>query len=426
MNKQFNRWLVCLLMIVVVSALATSVWAAPQTIKYAIWDYSMNRKWETVIDAFQKENPDIKVEIIDISNAEYSDKMTVMLAAGVDIDVFAVKNLMDYGGYVNRNYLYPLDEFMKKDQVDLKSYGSAIDSVKNKHKLMAFPFWNDIYILYYNKDIFDQAGVQYPGNDLTWEEVRTIAKKLTRGEGNNKIWGFYLQWWRSQVTNPILPTTKTTLVDGTYDFLKPSYQLFLKMQNEDKSLMSLAQVRTTNTHYRSFFESGKVGMLYMGSWLIGSLLEDKKHGVHDVNWGIVKAPHWAGHTPGSSVMVLTTLGMNPKSSKKAAAWKFISFLGGEKGAKIFAKDATSQIPALRTPEVLNIYTSAEGFPAAGGKTALEPGKGALVVEIPPHLQSAAIERTLQEEHDLIMTGQKSLDQGIKDMERRVKQILEDD
>lgn len=186
------------------------------------------------------------------------------------------------------------------------------------------------------------------------------------------------------------------------------------MQNEDKSMMSAAEIFTTQTHYRAFFESGKVGMIYMGTWYISTLLSDK----HNVKWGVVKGPHWPGEKPGSSATVLTTSGINAKSTKKAATWKFLSFLGGEKGAKILASFGT--FPAYRTPEVLQTFTTNPALPA-GVQTALETAT--LVAEMPPHPQSAAIDRTLQEEHNLIMTGQKTLDQGIKDMEKRVKELL---
>jgi multiple sugar transport system substrate-binding protein len=421
MKKRLGLILFFLLVVVVASALATSVLADQTTIKLAIWDYSMNPDTREVVESFQKDNPDIKVEVIDISSAEYINKMTVMLAAGEDIDAYAIKDFPSYASYVSRNYLAPLDSYVKKDKIDLKPYGQVLNFVKEKGKLMALPFRGDVYILYYNKDLFDKAGIPYPTNDTTWAKFQDYAKKITSGEGKDKIWGAFLHSWKSQVMNQGVINSKLTLIDGKYSFLKPSYQLFLKMQNEDKSIMSLAEVKTTSTHYRAFFETGKVGMVYMGTWYIGSLIADKKAGKHNVNWGIAKAPHWPGNKAGSTVAGITNLGINAKSSKKDATWKFLIYYTGEKGAKILAKYGV--FPGLRTPEVLNIYTSAPGFPAEGN-LALETSK--TTVELPPSPFAAAIDRTLQEEHDMIMTGQKTLEQGLKDMDRRVKEIKEDE
>ncbi len=421
MNKKKIKFII--LSFLVILLIFVSVGASKtkeEKIVFSVWDYGTVPEYKAVVEAFQKENPNIKVDIIDIAAKDYPDKMTVMLAGGEQVDVFAVKDFASYSNYLTRKYLTPLDSYVRKDKVNIGLYGSVLDWVKSGGKLMALPYRSDIYILYYNKDIFDKAGVPYPTNDMTWDQYRETAKKITSGEGNNKIWGAYFHSWRSQVQCPILLTTKTTLIDGKYQFLKPAYELVLKMQNEDKSVMSLAEIKTSSTHYRAFFESGKVGMLWMGTWYIGSLITDKIAGKHNVNWDIAKAPHYPKVTAGSTISGITTLAINPKSKLKDAAWKFINFTAGEKGAKIFAKFGV--FPGLRTKEVLDVYTSTPGFPA-GGKVALVTDK--TTIEIPPHPQGNAIDKTLTEEHDLIMIGQKSLDQGLKDMDKRIKEILED-
>lgn len=414
MRKRLGLFLP-LLVLLVIAALTTGAWGQQVRIKFSVWDYSMAPEYKMVIDEFEKENPGIKVDVIDIAAAEYPDKMTIMLAAGEEVDVFAIKDFASYSNYLNRNCLTPLNAYVEKDKIDLKPYGEALNYMKHNNQLMGLPYRSDIYILYYNKDLFDKAGLAYPSN-MTWQQFRETAKKLTSGEGNNKIWGAYIHSWRSQVQCPILLTTDKTLVDGEYSFLKPAYELVLGMQNEDKSIMSLAEIRTSNTHYRGLFETGKVGMLYMGTWFIGSLLTDK----HDVNWGIAKGPHWPQNKPGATISGLTTMAINSKSKKKDAAWKLVSYFGGEKGAKIFASKGV--LPGLRTSAVLDVYTSAEGFPA-DGKEALVTDK--TTVEIPPSPYANALDKMLSEEHNMIMTLQISLEQGLKNMEKRAKEIKED-
>lgn len=418
-KKKTNFFMLFFLIILIILSIFSCTGKSKEgKIVFSVWDYSMAPEYKDVVDAFQAENPNIQVEVIEIAAKDYPDKMTVMLAGGEQVDVFAVKDFASYSNYLTRNYLTPLDNFIKKDKIDIEPYGGALEYVKSKDKLMVFPYRSDIYIMYYNKDIFDKAGVPYPTNDMTWDQYRETAKKLTSGQGNNKIWGAFFHSWRSQIQTPILLTTSTTLVDGDYSFLKPAYELVLGMQNEDKSVMSLAEIKSSSTHYKSFFESGKVGMLWMGTWLIGSLITDKNNGKHNVNWDIAKAPHYDNVTPGSTITGITTLAINAKSKMKEAAWKFASFMGGEEGAKIFAKRGV--FPALRTKEVLDVYTSTPGFPA-GGKEALVTDK--TTIETPPHPQGNAIDKTLSEEHDLIMIGQKSIDQGLADMDKRIKEIL---
>ena len=55
--------------------------------------------------------------------------------------------------------------------------------------------------MYYNKDIFDAAGVEYPSNDWTWSDFEKMATELTSGEGANKIYGAHLHTWQAMVQN---------------------------------------------------------------------------------------------------------------------------------------------------------------------------------------------------------------------------------
>ena len=78
-------------------------------------------------------------------------------------------------------------------------------------KQVALPFKSDYYVLYYNKDIFDAANVEYPSNDMTWDEWEEMCTKLTSGEGNNKVYGGYLLHGRHVWKTGQSRTAKTRL-----------------------------------------------------------------------------------------------------------------------------------------------------------------------------------------------------------------------
>ena len=96
MKKRLNLVLFFLLVAVLVSAWTMTLAAKQQTIKFSVWDYSMEPEYQAVLKAFEQENPDIKVDVIDIAAKEYPDKMTVMLAAGEDVDVFSNVDLKPF------------------------------------------------------------------------------------------------------------------------------------------------------------------------------------------------------------------------------------------------------------------------------------------------------------------------------------------
>lgn len=394
--------------------------AAPAkvSIKLAVWDYSVAPEYKETIDAFQKANPAIAVEPLEISSKEYSDKLTIMLAGGDTTDVLAMKDMPSYSGYVMRNQIVAIDELIGKDALDMAPYAGIVDYIKLKGKLYALPYRSDFWVNYYNKGVFAKAGVPAPGNDMTFDQFRAAAKRITSGTGADTVYGAYVHTWKSCVINWPVADKRGTLIDGKYAFVKPAYDFVLPMQNVDKSIMDFATAKTSSAHYKGQFESGKAGMLLMGTWFIGTLITDKAEGRHTVDWSIAKAAHFPGTPAGTTFGNVTGNAINGLSKNRDAAWKFIKFMGMEEGAKIFARRGV--MPAYRTKAVVDAYQSVSGFPPEG-KEALNTASVAL--EFPPHQYAAAIDKALQEEHELIMIGKNSAEQGIAAMDKRVKDIM---
>lgn len=416
-----NSFFSCIFIFSILLLVTFSV-SAQTTIKVALWDYEMSPEYHELIKTFEKNNPDIKIEVIDVTSQDYGDKLTVMLSGGEDLDVFAVKDMPGYSNFIEMNRLEPLNKYMERDNFDTSVYSGLMKEIKVNDKYYGIPYRTDNWILFYNKDIFDQAGVEYPTNDMTWTEFREKAAALTSGSGSDKIYGAFLQPWMSLATNlgVLKQEGKITLANGeNYDFLRPGYELYLKMQYEDKSVMSYGEATTSSAHYRTQFESGRVGMMYIGTWTIGALISDHKAGRHDVNWGIVKSPHWASmKEPDTAVAIVTPLAINANSDKKEASWKFVKFAGSEAGAKIFAKHGV--LPAVKTKDVLDVYTSADGFPE-NAAAALEAKK--LLLEFPPAPNAGVMSSIIQEEHELIMLKEETIQEGIDNIERRINQEL---
>ncbi len=399
---------------------AASVMAEEVTIKYVCWDYTVVPEKQEAVEAFEAKFPDINVEVIDVSSADYGDKLTIMLSAGQDVDVISIKDMPTYSAYIERNWLEPLNSYVEKDKdFDTSVFSGLMEEIIVDGNYYAVPYRSDIWLLYYNKGIFDEAGVPYPTNDMTWEEFGEKARLITSGSGDSKIYGAYIHTWKSLAMNLGVQQGDHTLVDGVYDFLKPAYELYLKMMYEDKSVMTFGEAITSSAHYATQFESGKVGMIYMGTWNIGRMISDGKAGKHDVDWGIVKAPHWPGQKPGVTIGNVTPLALNAKSKNKEAAWEFMKFVGGEEGASIFARNGI--LPAMKSDAVLDIYTSADGFPENASE-ALEAHT--VYLEFPPHPDGRAIDKILQEEHELILIKEKTIEKAIESMERRVKEAIE--
>ncbi len=388
------------------------------TVKFATWDYSSYGYLQNAINEFEETHPKIKVEVIDIPSTDYETKLPIMLASGDDVDVMSIKTMASYSSIVGKEQALELSSLVEEDNLNMEPYLGADKLLELNGGLFSLPFRNDSWLLYYNKTMFDNAGIDYPTKELTWSEYREIAKKLTTGEGNEKIYGTHTHTWLSPVANWALVNSGHTLVDGNYDFMKKSYELALGIQNEDESTMDYGSLKTSNTHYSGLFYNERIAMLPMGSWFINMIIETKNAGDTNVEWGVAPVPHYEDEPAGNTVGIISPIAINKYSEKQEAAWELTKFLCYEEGATILAESGT--MPAYKTDEIINIVKSVEGFPAEGGE-ALSTKVTAL--EIPPNENAGAIDKIIQEEHELIMLGVNSIDVGINTMNERVQELL---
>jgi len=308
---------------------------------------------------------------------------------------------------------------MAKEKIDPADFGGLADELRIDGKIYALPFRSDFWVVYYNKDIFDKAGVAYPTNDTTYSQFDAIARKLTGGMGVNKIYGALFHTWRSTVELPGILDGQHTLAGPDYAFLKPWYERALALQ-KDGVVPSYASLKTSNTHYSALFFNGTIGMLPMGTWFIGTQIAKVNTGESkSKNWGIVKFPHPDGVAAGTTAAQISALAVNANSAHKDAVRDFIKFVTGPEGASIIA--ATGTIPTVRTPEVVARIASLPGFPQdAASKDALQAGKSFLEMAVSPG--AAKIEVVLNRAHDSIMTDNISIDDGLKEMTEGVKAI----
>ncbi|MBI5960336.1 MAG: sugar ABC transporter substrate-binding protein [Chloroflexi bacterium] len=388
------------------------------TLTMSAWDVATTPYWQAVIDAYEAANPNVTVELVDIPSAEYQDTMNIRLSGGDDTDILTVKDIPGYSAMLTRGQIVPLNDYIEASGLDLSVYSGAAEELTYEGSIYALPFRSDIWILYYNKTIFDAAGLAYPTNDMTWAEFDALARELTSGSGADKIYGAHFHVWRSAVELGTVQDGLNTIISDDYSFMAPMYDMVTGMQ-KDGIIMDYGELRAGNIHYSGPFENGQVAMLPMGSWFIGRLVGDQAKDVFDFDWGVAKYPHPEGVEAGTTAGTLTSLAINEKSDNKDAAWDFIQFYAGPEGAKVLA--GTGNLPALRTPEILEVFASLEGVPAEATE-ALQTTTVRL--ELPMHPNVGEVEQILNEEHELIMTTSLSVDEGLEEMTSRIDEVLE--
>ena len=394
----------------------------PVTLKWALWDKDATVYYQPLIDGYTAAHPNVTIEMVDLGSTDYQTVLGTQLSGSdCDFDVVTIKDVPGLVTLANKNVLEPLDDLIAQDGIDLSVYSGITDQVRVSDKLYELPFRRDIWVLFYNKDVFDKAGVDYPTNDMTWEQYDELARKITDTTPGSEVYGAHYHTWRSTIQLDGILDGKHTIVDGTYDFTKPYYEMVLKQQ-KDGVCMDYATLKTQGLHYSAAFYQGNVGMLNMGSWFIPTVIAKIKDGENTgaTNWGIVKYPHAQGVEPGSTLATITALAIPTSAPNKDVAWDFVKFVSGAEGAEIMA--GTGNTPAMSNEAINSKIAEMDGFPTdANSKEALTASHAYL--EMPANEKSSEIEQVLNEQHDNIMNEVSTVDEAIAAMNEGVQAIL---
>ncbi|WP_071130308.1 ABC transporter substrate-binding protein [Enterococcus timonensis] len=375
------------------------------------WNYETTPEFAALFEAFEKANPDITVKNIDIASDDYDTKLTTMLSSGDTTDILTMKNLLSYSNYALRDQLVDVTDHIK--DIDAEPAQAAFDMYDIDGKTYAEPYRNDFWVLYYNKTLFDNAGLDYPDN-ITWDEYEELAAKLTNPD--EQVYGAYQHTWRSTIQAIAGAQNGANLIEPKYDFMEDYYERAVRMQ-EDKSMMDFGTAKSTKVTYQSQFETQKTAMMPMGSWYMGALLTNIDAGKTDVEWGITEMPQ---NEAGGEVTTFgspTAFAINKKSKNQEAAQKFLDFCAGEEGAKVLVE--VGIVPSYKTDAIDAAYFARKGMPTDEvSQKAFNPDT--VAIEFPVDKNAPAIDKILQEEHELILTGDNSPEKGIANMEKRVK------
>ncbi len=154
--------------------------------------------YKSLVAAFEESQPEIEVELIHIPSAsDYRQRLGADFAAGDPADVVLI-NYRRYAPFAARGVLEPLAPYLRRSDVisDSDFFPVATDPFRWRGQLMCIPQNISSLVVYYNRDLFDAAGLAYPSDDWTWEEFLATAQALTQdldGDGVTDQYGLGIE-----------------------------------------------------------------------------------------------------------------------------------------------------------------------------------------------------------------------------------------
>ena len=323
--------------------------AGAKTIKFYTWEAVLKDQNKATIDAFQAKYPDIKVDIqypVENDNVAYTQKIDLLLLSGDKIDCMMESSVQKMTSKVDRKLYQPLNAFLKKEGKDYDKMYSVNASIGGSY--YALPIDVTTWFIIINKSMLDAAKLPLPGMTWSWDDYREYARKLTSGDGQNKIYGSYFHTWQNYDLMGVYSTKMDNAYykkDGSLNFDDANLKGWLKfrydMENVDKTSVPLMDIKTMKLAYRNQFFGGKVAMLPIGSWMLAEIKDTAKW-PHDFQTTFAPLPVWgANGVPGYTFSDTKMVSIPTNAKNPEEAYKFIRYYTTE-GAHIRAGGLTAE------------------------------------------------------------------------------------
>ena len=325
--------LICVLMTGVM-AIGTSASTEPAVVKLLC--ISGNGGHKTIVERFNETHDDIQIEL-DNTSASWEDvstKLITLIAADMAPDITTVSTSY-YPQFAAQGLLMDISDFIEENLDKDEYYWQVIQDLYRGDALYGLPISVYSLVNYYNKDMFEAAGIEPPSLDWsdTWtmEEWREIGEKLSSGEGIDRVYGAWVEYQLERTACFLFPKGLDYWGEDLYpQFDDPEiraiHEELYTMMHTDKVMPDSATTQTTSTV--QLFADSKLAMLITGTWSHPSIAES------NINYGVLPTP--GGKTVGYvDVYIPTASSKVPDATKEVLLW-----LIGEEASSIKYEEYT--------------------------------------------------------------------------------------
>lgn len=295
-----------------------------------------------IVNAFQAANPNITVQVETVPYADYFTKLQTAVAGGTAADAFEL-NYENFVTYATNGSLAELKS------VDSSVYKKSLyDAFNTDGKQYGVPESFSNVVLFYNQELFDAAGVEYPTADWTWADEQAAAEQLTDAAAG--VWGDYQPISYHEYYKAVQQAGGDFLSeDGTEAAFDSEAGIAAADWLAGKSgtvMPSAADGAGTPDFDLNLFKEGKLAMWHTGIWMIGLV------GDLPFEWDIAVEP---GDAQKASATFSNAVVVSADSEHQEAAQKWAEYLSSSKEMVDVRLEAGWELPAVSDEALLAPY-----------------------------------------------------------------------
>ena len=382
------------------------------TIKYATYSAGPDHleDMDAMIAEFEKQNPDIKVEVEVIGYDDYFTKLQTQASSNTLPDVFEM-NYENFNTYAGNGVLLDLTEMAESDEdfsPDMLT-GNTYEYFQNDGKLYGLTEKVSDVVLYYNKDMFDAAGLEYPQADWTWDDLLTAAQALTK----DGVYGFYAPVTYNELYKVVAQNGGALFDEDGNPTIDSAENVEALQWMLDKMLEYHIQPTSEEMSGKTpedMFKNSEIAMEVTGSWMVTTFADAP------FEWDIALEP---GNTDQVHHVFADGIVASANTKNAEAAWKLIKFLSTDATAAKIRLDSSWDLPATNDESVQEQYTSQEK--PEHREVIFEAMESGIMPPVVDHY--AEVQNAINEELNRAVIGQQSAEEALKAAQEEVTNIL---
>ena len=395
--------------------------------------FAENMGPEQVCEAFNKIDPNLQVEYTRYVNDDAGNtKLDMTLMSDDSIDVFLNMNDVLLMKRIENGYMYPLDELFESAGFSLEDdYDENIAQKEINGHYYSLPAKRITSTILYNQKMFDDAGIPYPSDDWTYDEFIDTARKLTKGEGNDKVYGWFFPGY--DAGQPALrmiesklgldwmyaPDGKSAAIDT--DDVKDLTEKYLQRVEEGIE-PSYVDVTTQKMEPANMLLTGKAAMVF-GDWVVRNV-KDTDNYPHDFKVGFARMPRLSADQENNyTTSYSDDLSINSKSQHPQEAMKLIKWYL-EEGMDYVAPYA--RIPACKKYDADKVASLI--FGEQSDLFDMESAKNIYLTPTDFYVRknmpvATEINTILTEEFDKVFAGAQSVEETLQNAQKRADEKI---
>jgi raffinose/stachyose/melibiose transport system substrate-binding protein len=273
---------------VALSAALVALPALAQELSFWSWRQEDRAQYESLLEDFEAANPGITVNFEAHEAANYATILSTALAAGEGPDAMMVRAYGAFEAVAGAGYLMPLDEEKVPALADFPEAALQAETLRADDTIYAVPFASQTMLIIYNKDIFEQFGLEEP---QTWEELMQVAQTLEE----NGVFAFAngtATAWQNETIVAALGSSiigrdfYDDLIAGEADFTDPRFVEALQAVQEASEYFPDGFVGLDYASSQQLFTGGLAGMFAGGSFELANFKSQNP----DLEMGVFAPP----------------------------------------------------------------------------------------------------------------------------------------